>query len=103
MDGINVFWTQIAKKQRDFVFEFWNKRNGNSNFSIKLNLEIREWTSIIKANPEIGKLTNHGSMRSISFRHYSLFYQVKLPQIIITAFWDNRRDPGTLLRFLKEK
>ena len=102
MDEINIFWTSTARKQRDQIFQYWNKRNGNSYYSQKLNLEIRERSKILKMNPEIGKPTNFESTRILIMKHYSIVYKLALPKIIITAFWDNRKDPKQLLDLLKK-
>ena len=55
MDGLKVFWTQTAKEQRDYIFDYWNKRNKSTNYSEKLNISIRERISLLKNHPEIGK------------------------------------------------
>jgi hypothetical protein len=41
MDGLKVFWTLTAKRQRDHIFEYWNKKNKSKSYSTKLNLAIR--------------------------------------------------------------
>ncbi len=39
--------------------------------------------------------------RVASMGHYSIFYKFNEKEIIITAFWDNRQDPNSLLDLLK--
>lgn len=101
MDGLTVFWTHTAKKQRDHVFNYWNTRNQSITYSKKLNLEIRERTELLKIFPEMGKRTNFKETRVIVMGHYSMLYQVQKERIIITAFWDNRDDPKKFLKLLK--
>jgi len=102
MDGLTIFWTQTAINQRNYIFDYWNKRNKSNSYSKKLNLEIRERIELLKSQPDIGKKTNFGQTRAIIMGHYSILYKIDKPKIIITGFWDNRQDPKKLLRFLKK-
>ncbi len=101
MDEIKIYWTFTAKKQRDQIFNYWNKRNGSNRYSIKLNSEIRQRINLLKDSPELGKATNFSHNRVLILKHYSILYKVSLPKIFITGFWDNRKDPKKLLNFLK--
>jgi len=103
MDGLKIFWTQTAIKQRDHIFEYWNHRNKNNSYSKKLNLEIRTRVAQLKFQPDIGKKTNYGETRAIVMGHYSVLYKFDQTRIIITGLWDNRQDSKKLLRFLKNK
>jgi len=103
MDELTIFWTQTAKQQRDHIFDYWNKRNKSTTYSRKLNLSIRERTELLKTHPEMGKRTDFKDTIVISMGHYSIFYKVDKPKIIITGFWDNRQDIKKLLEFLKEE
>lgn len=102
MDGLTIFWTQTAIKQRDHIFDYWNNRNKSNTYSRKLNLTIRERVELLKSQPNIGKKTNFGETRAIIMGHYSILYKIDRPRIVITGFWDNRQDPKKLLGFLKK-
>ena len=101
MDGLKIFWTQTAIRQRDHIFDYWNKRNKSKYYSQKLNIAIKERTEILKFHPEMGKNTNFRETKAIIMTHYSILYKIDKPKIIITGFWDNRQDPKKLLHFLK--
>lgn len=101
MDGLTVLWTNTARKQRDHVFNYWNKRNKSIAYSKKINMAIRQRTDLLKIYPEMGKLTDFKDTRMVIMRHYSILYQIQRPKIIITAFWDNRDDPEKLLKFMQ--
>lgn len=103
MDGLTIFWTQTAKRQRDFIFDYWNKRNKSNSYSKKLNLSIRERTKLLKSYPKMGKETDSKETRATSMGHYSILYKVERSKIIITGFWDNRQEPKELLKFLQGK
>lgn len=89
MDGLTVFWTRTAKKQRDKIFDHWNKRNKSLNYSRKLNIAIRERTTLLRQFPEMGKPTNLKTSRAVTMGHYSFIYQKRNLEIIIIGFWDN--------------
>lgn len=101
MDEIKIVWAKTALKQRNSIFEYWNSKNGNNQHSKKLNKAIRERLKILKAQPLIGRNTIIMSVRTISLRHYSIFYTQKDNSIHIISFWDNRQNPENLLKILK--
>lgn len=101
MAQLNIYWTETAIRQRNYVLEYWVERNKSDTFSKKLYKRITERTSILKKQPEIGKPSNFQNTRLISLGHYSIFYQIQESKIIITGFWDNRQNPDKLLNFLK--
>lgn len=102
MDGLTVLWTATAKQQRDYIFDYWNNRNNNTKYSKKLNSAIRVRTQMLKSYPEAGKAAEFKETRAVIMGHYSILYKFLRPKIIITGFWDNRRDPEKLLKFLKD-
>ncbi|MDQ8141348.1 type II toxin-antitoxin system RelE/ParE family toxin [Chryseobacterium sp. CFS15] len=100
MDEIKIFWTKIAQKQRDVIFEYYNNRNKSFIYSKKLKSEIKEYSNILKQQPEIGKKITNSDLRNIFFGNYSLIYKRKLNIIYIAAFWDNRQNPEKLSEIL---
>jgi len=103
MAELSIFWTNTALKQRNYTFEYWNERNKSTTYSKKLNSSIKERTTILKTNPELGKKTEFNDTRVISLGHYSILYRKVNSKIIITGFWDNRQNPDKLLKFLSQK
>lgn len=61
MAEVKIFWTETAKKQRNQIFSYWNKRNGNLLYSQKLKQSIKERVQLLKKNPDLGKSTNFKS------------------------------------------
>ena len=102
MDGLKIFWTQTAIRQRNHVFEYWNNRNKSNRYSQKLNRLINDRVEVLKLQPEMGKKTNFGETRAIIMTHYSILYKIDTSRIIITGFWDNRQDPKKLFNFLNK-
>jgi len=103
MDKLTIFWTQTTIKQRNHTFAYWNKRHQSTSYSKKLNSSITERISFLKTNPDLGNKTDFDNTRAISLGHYSILYKKVESKIIITGFWDNRRNPKKLLKFLTDK
>jgi plasmid stabilization system protein ParE len=102
MAQLNIFWTETAIRQRNFIFEYWIERNQSNTYAKKLNKKIHERTSLLKKNPELGKKTDFKNTRVVSLGHYSILYQKVDLIIIITGFWDNRQEPEKLLKYLRK-
>jgi hypothetical protein len=96
-----VVWTLGAKRQLQFVYEYWNEHNGSSTFSRKIHEQINNRLNTIVEFPQSGRLTDVKNTRVTAIGHYSLFYEIGNVEITITGFWDNRQDPSKLLDFLK--
>lgn len=103
MAQLDIFWTETAIKQRNYIFEYWIERNQSNTYAAKLNGKIKERTNLLRQNPELGTKTDYTNTRVISLGHYSILYQVYNIKIIITGFWDNRQEPKKLLQFLSGK
>ncbi len=99
---MKIFWTETAISQRNLVFQYWNERNKSNEYSKKLKIAIKERTFLLKENPFIGKKTEYKDIRMLPLRHYSILYRIEKTQILIMAFWDNRQNPQTLLKILRE-
>ncbi len=103
MDELKIFWTKAAVDQRNYVFEYWNRRNKSNSYSKRLNLAIRERILTLKSQPEMGISTELSGIKAIILEHYSIFYKIQTPALFIIGFWDNRQDPVKLHGFLKEQ
>ena len=40
MDEVKIVWTTLARRERDAIFDYWNKKNKSNHDSKKLNLII---------------------------------------------------------------
>lgn len=101
MAQLKIFWTATAIRQRNQVFEYWNERNKNTQYSKKLRTEINNRLSILIQHPKLGREADFKSTRVLSMGYYSIFYKLNNERVIITAFWDNRQDPEKLLQLLR--
>lgn len=48
MAQIKILWASTAVIQRNYIFEYWNKRNKSTSYSKKLNNKIKERLYILK-------------------------------------------------------
>ena len=96
-----IVWTLTASIQRRVILTYWNNLNKSIIYSEKLINFTKARLNIVLNNPRIGKKTDFPNTRVITLGHYSIFYQYNRKNIIITSFWDNRRDPKRLINLLK--
>ena len=98
-----VVWTETATKQRREILKYWIKKNGSTLYAEKLIKITTKQIKVIQNYPESFKLTDYPDTRESALGHFSIYYKIILDLIIITAFWDNRQDPKSLLTILMSK
>ena len=98
-----IVWTETAARQRRSILEYWLQRNKSNTYPLKLLRLSNEKANQIATNPFLYKAVDFPETRVATLGHFSLFYKIMDATIIITAFWDNRQDPGKLLQLLKEQ
>lgn len=99
--AIRIVWTNTAVNQRRKILNYWNKTNKSKTYSRKLVLETTERINFLVNNPEIYIKTNFQDIRTSTLGHYNIFYKLTSKELIIIAFWDNRRNPKILSKILK--
>lgn len=100
--AIKITWTNSAVLQRRKILSYWNERNKSKTYSQKLVLEIKERVQFLVKNPEVYIQTNFPDIRASTLGHYNIFYKITSTELIVVAFWDNRRNPKTLSKILKK-
>ena len=95
-----VRWTRTADIQYFGILDYWRKRNKSVAYPKKLIKTVGKLTRQIAETPFMYKEAEFMDNRVATLGHFSLFYKVSKNEILITAFWDNRQDPGELLRIL---
>jgi len=99
--AIEIVWTSSAVIQRRKILTYWNKRNKSKTYSQKLVSEIAQRIQFLVKNPEIYIKTEFPDIRTSTLGHYNIFYKITADELIVIAFWDNRRNPQTLSKILK--
>ena len=87
-----IIWSLRAQSELKEILDFYNKRNGNSNYSLKLLDEIEDLLETLIQNEFIGRLTSNKKTRVIVMKVYLIFYDINADKIEILSFWDNRQD-----------
>jgi plasmid stabilization system protein ParE len=97
-----VVWTATAARQRREILKYWVKRNGSTVYAEKLIKLTAKQIKAIQSHPESFKLSEYPDTRESALGHFSIYYKTTSEYLIITAFWDNRQDPKTLLDLLNK-
>lgn len=97
----SVVWTKTAVQQRREILRYWVERNGTTAYAVKLIKLISEQIKIIQNNPKLFKMADFPDTHVAALGHFSIYYKFTKDKIIVTAFWDNRQDPRSLLELLR--
>lgn len=97
-----VVWTATAAKQRREVLKYWTKRNGSTRYAEKIIQLTARHIKVMINQPELFKSTIYPDTRESAMGHFSIYYKLTNENLIITAFWDNRKDPKELLQIIKK-
>lgn len=88
-----IIWSTRAESELKSVLDFYNSRNGNNKYSLRLLDQIRQITDILSENEFIGRLSENKRTRVIVMSVYLIFYEIVESEIHILSFWDNRQNP----------
>ena len=91
-----VIWSFQARNDRQAILEYWNRRNGNKDYSRKIAEEFREAIQYISEHNYIGVSTDEEDVRIAVCGHYLIFYEIKKDVVEVLTVWDSRRDPQNL-------
>ena len=100
MDEVKIVWTTLARRERDVIFDYLNKKNKSNHYSKKLNLIIYQKIDLLKSNPFIGIETDFKPYRILLFENYGLVYRSEEELLYIISVWDNRQNPSKLKKLL---
>ena len=88
-----IIWSKKSEFEFRSILEFYNQRNGNSNYSLKIVDATEKLLKLIQQNNYLGKLSNNKKTRVINLEVFLIFYDIADKQISIVSFWDNRQNP----------
>jgi toxin YoeB len=92
-----IIWSKQRLRIKG-IFDYWNKANGNKNYSRKLNIEFNNLVELLLTFPELGRKVENYDARFLIKREYIVFYKLSRDSdsIEILQIWDSRRDPENL-------
>ncbi|MEQ8475358.1 type II toxin-antitoxin system RelE/ParE family toxin [Fulvivirga sp.] len=93
-----IIWSSRANSELKETLEFYNQRNGNTNYSLKLLDEINDILNTLSESEFIGRLTENKKTRVVVMKVYLIFYEITNDRINILSFWDNRQDTGKRIK-----
>ncbi len=88
-----VEWSIEARLDLLDILEFYFERNGNANYSRKLNSKINKSIKLVTKNPLLGLQTDIDSVRAIVTGDYQIIYEITANILLIVMVWDCRRNP----------
>lgn len=97
MAKFKIIWTNFAEQSLYEILYFYQIKNKNNIFSIKLYNEIIKAVQIREDYPFTGKQNLFYHYRELILERNSVFYNVINDNIEILMVWDNRRNPEELL------
>lgn len=93
MVNYKVEWSIEARLDLLDILEFYFQRNGNANYSRKLNSKINKSIKRVTKNPLLGLQTDLNSVRAIVTGDYQIIYEIIENTLLIVMVWDCRRNP----------
>lgn len=99
---VKIIWTKTAIIQRRKILSYWKERNKSAIYPKKLLVEISQRVQFLVNNPECYIKTEFPDIRVSTLGHYNIFYKITSTELIVVAFWDNRRNPKALSKILKK-
>ena len=88
-----VEWSIEARIDLLDILDFYYQRNGNANYSRKLNSKINKSINLVTKNPALGLHTDINSVRAFVNGDYQIIYEIIETTILIVMVWDCRRNP----------
>jgi len=92
MAGKQIIWSKRAATELYATLDFFNHRNGNNNYSLRLLKDINDLINTLSVSEFIGRLTENKKTRVLVLKVYLIFYEIQDNQIEILSFWDNRQN-----------
>jgi toxin YoeB len=83
------------------ILKFFDERNGSDRFSKKLLKMINKQIKLLKAMPEIGRLTDTPGVRIIFVERFGIDYQIRDKEVLIINIYSCQTDPEE--RYFKEQ
>jgi len=91
-----LIWSDRANAEIAAIADFYDHRNGNSDYSERLWFEFQQRMSYVVDNPYSGEKWKTRGFRFVVVNPFQLFYYVTKTEIVVASVWDARRDPKTL-------
>lgn len=91
-----IIWASHAVADRIQILDYWYKRLGTKEYSLKLDEIFKESVTLISEFPSLGRKLKNRKERVFVKDHYQIFYLNNEDHIRILHLWDTRRNPEEL-------
>lgn len=94
--AIEIIWSPEAIIDRFQILDYWQKRFGHNNYSVKPDNKFQEVIRLISHFPDVGRKVEGRDIRFLIEEHYQIFYLSQASNIQILRMGDSRRNPEDL-------
>ncbi|HKJ34698.1 MAG TPA: type II toxin-antitoxin system RelE/ParE family toxin [Balneolales bacterium] len=91
-----IIWAPQAVADRIQILDYWYKRLGTKEYSLKLDETFKETVQLLSRFPLLGRSLENREERVFVKDYYQFFYLDKSEDIKILHLWDSRRNPKNL-------
>jgi plasmid stabilization system protein ParE len=91
-----IIWSKLAEQEKQHILEFYAVRNGNWDYSIKVNVLIEDAIDRLLLYPYYGTTTRYENVRMLVVFDFIIFHEIHLDKIMIMSIWDARQNPDKL-------
>jgi len=91
-----IIWAPQAVADRIQILDYWYKRLGTKEYSVKLDETFKETVQLLSRFPLLGRSLENREERVFVKDYYQFFYLDKSEDIKILHLWDSRRNPKNL-------
>lgn len=92
MAAIEIRWSLSAEADLFEILEFYYQRNGNIEYNLKINDDIKSHIHLLKQNPFLGRPAKHKNVGALIAGNYEILYEYINKVILIIMIWDCRRN-----------
>jgi plasmid stabilization system protein ParE len=96
-----ILWSAESKADLRQIRSYYDRRNGNSNYSKRLMRMFRDTASMLSRFPHASMATDQDGVRGIVVRDHIHFFRHDDNLIYVLFIWDIRRDPSQISDFLR--
>lgn len=96
-----IRWSSVAYRDFSATLRYYTDRNKSAVYSRKLVKSIDKTIKLLVQNPGLGRPTDDPLIRVYIKGNYKIFYEFESEDLMIQMFWDTRRNPDELKKYLR--
>lgn len=91
-----IIWAPEATADRIQILDYWYKRLGSKEYSVRLDEMFKETLQLLSRFPQLGRRVKKRDVQVFVKDHYQIFYLDQEDAIKVLHLWDSRRNPEDL-------